>query len=442
MWKYKERNYDLLSIETCNVVLDIINSLKIQYKDSEKVISFYRDNYFDDFELCTLASGLPGICILINELDELFPNENWEEVGHQYMTYLQHLINNGNIYSISLWNGLSGVGMAVLFLSKKNKRYDKVITTINKFIINHLDEFIEESRKKLFGNVEMYDYDVIEGLSGVGRYLLNFNSTETEKAVKEILRYLVDLTKEFEYENYSIPGWYISKDNQFLENEKEEFPLGNFNLGLSHGIAGPLALLSQAYNNNVHVEEHITAIEKIVSFYLKWASKDGTGVVWPNRVKLEELIEVDLREDSFNNESWCYGIPGIINSLYLSSLATKNLELEEYSLKVAKQMTTRSDKIWSIHSPSFCHGYTGLLNTYLNFYKQTGDREFKDGIEIVVAKIIKEYNSELAYGFLDKDHRGTKEHPGLLLGTVGILLVLISLLKEDIPDWNQVFLLS
>ncbi|WP_226701764.1 lanthionine synthetase C family protein [Priestia aryabhattai] len=442
MWKYKERNYDLLSIETSNVVLDIINSLKIQYKDSEKVISFYRDNDYDDFELCTLASGVPGICILINELEELFPNENWEQVGHQYMTYLQFLINNGNIYSISLWNGLSGVGMAVLFLSKKNQRYDKVIATINKFIINHLEEFIEDSRKKLSGNVEMYDYDVIEGLSGIGRYLLNFNSTETEKAVREILRYLVDLTKEFEYENYNIPGWYISKDNQFLENEKEEFPLGNFNLGLSHGIAGPLALLSQAYNMGIHVEEHMISIQKIVLFYKKWAEEDRAGVVWPNRLKLEELIEVNLESIALNNESWCYGIPGIINSLYLSSLATKDLELEEYSLEIVKQMMTRSDKMWSIHSPSFCHGYTGLLNTYLNFYKHTGNQEFKEGIEIVLDKIIKEYQPELTYGFLDKDHRGTREHPGLLLGTAGVLLVLISLLKEEIPDWNQVFLLS
>ncbi|AQT84482.1 hypothetical protein B1222_08910 [Paenibacillus larvae subsp. pulvifaciens] len=113
------------------------------------------------------------------ELDSLFPEESWQKVGHEYVHRLQTLVNNGNVYSLSLWSGLSGIAVSTSILARKNKNYAKMTDVLHSFILSNLQQDIEHATDNLYGHVDMFNYDCMEVLSGVGRYLLQYDDKES-----------------------------------------------------------------------------------------------------------------------------------------------------------------------------------------------------------------------------------------------------------------------
>ena len=98
------------------------------------------------------------------------------------------------------------------------------------------------------------EYDVISGLSGVGRYLLCISDNpEALKRLKVILKYCISLIQPICINGEHVPGWYIAPENLFTNADREKYPQGSFNCGLAHGIAGPLALLSLASQQGIYI---------------------------------------------------------------------------------------------------------------------------------------------------------------------------------------------
>ena len=69
-------------------------------------------------------------------------------------------------------------------------------------------------------------------------------------------------------------------------------PIGYFNCGLSHGIPGPLALLSVAYKEGVIVEGQKEAIEKIGSWLMSKVVISSQGKYFPTAISWDEQIKI------------------------------------------------------------------------------------------------------------------------------------------------------
>ncbi|MCY9510034.1 lanthionine synthetase C family protein [Paenibacillus larvae] len=440
MWKFKNA-YSEIDAYRIEKILMIINHLKQTYRNVSEVVTFYEEQGFNETNLCSLAAGIPGLIILTVELDSLFPEESWQKVGHEYVHRLQTLINNGNVYSLSLWSGLSGIAVSTSMLARKNKNYAKMTDALHSFILSNLQQDIEHAIDNLYGHVDMFDYDCMEGLSGVGRYLLQYDDKESVSFTKAILNYLVTLCNKFNKKGDLVPGWYIPGSNQFLEEERIKYRQGNFNLSISHGIVGPLSLLSSAYMKGIEVKGQLQAIEAICTFLERWKQHDHYGIVWPDRVSLEEYIADSRIGDTINNESWCYGIPGICHALLLAANALNDSNYESLAIRAYKEMMNRPIETWSLKSPTFCHGFAGFLYLLYKIHLKNGRKWNRNYIDKALEAIFVEYNPKLAFGFQDYDH-GPMQNPGLLVGTAGILLVLMSILKQEDYEWDYIFLIS
>ncbi|GLZ16441.1 hypothetical protein Acsp04_66760 [Actinomadura sp. NBRC 104425] len=96
------------------------------------------------------------------------------------------------------------------------------------------------------------EYDLISGLTGLGCYLLHrFGHS---RALRDVLDYLVRLTKPLrarQLDGALVPGWWSSHDH--TDRPSPALPGGHANLGMAHGIAGPLALLATAQRRGVTV---------------------------------------------------------------------------------------------------------------------------------------------------------------------------------------------
>ncbi|TQR34836.1 lanthionine synthetase C family protein [Brevibacillus brevis] len=391
----------------------------------------------------SLASGAMGIVLFYAELDRLYPDEQWDVVAHNYLVHVQTVINADMFNSFSLWTGLTAAPVVASILARDRGRYQNFIEKLHILIQPAIDGFIDQARGRIGNNLFMPDYDVIEGLAGSGRYLLFFKEHPACKEnLNKALSYIIQLTKNIHFNNKSVPGWHIRSENQFLESEKKRYPNGNFNLGISHGIAGPFALLSLALLEGVEVEGQRDAIRKLCSYYEKCKSEDEHGPIWPERISFEEEICGQMQNHFAYNASWCYGEPSIARVLWLAGKALGDTEIQSLAQRAYHSLIQRSVESLGFESPTFCHGYAGTLWMLQRMMMDTGPDAFEAYREKLVNQILSTFNDNHAYGFPDIEHGQFRELPGLLVGAAGVALVLLSCLSLNEPEWDCIFLLK
>ncbi|WP_144510539.1 lanthionine synthetase C family protein [Bacillus sp. FJAT-22090] len=421
-----------------------------QYSNAEENIIEIEGRKLLPWNDTCLSHGLPGLCILFGELDNMFPNDEWDVVGHSLMVEIQKRIEEQPIISSSTFSGWAGIGFAARALSRNGTRYQKFIKEVNQIIVEQvkmkLDYITQQNELSSTGAV-MNDYDAIEGLSGIGRYLLFYSDEPNIRdIVHEIQKYLIGLTKEIFIDGHQVPGWFISNSNQFLDADKEENPIGNFNCGLSHGIPGPMAFLSLSMIAGLEIDGQKEAINKIGDWLIEKVIDDNSIIYFPTHVSWEAEITGE-KIKSPNRDAWCYGTPGVARALYLAGKALNNKAYINISQQGISSIFKRSESERDLTSQTFCHGLSGLLHITEIMNNEFQDKDLFLECEKLKETIINGYNESSPFGFQDIEYIGSKakymNKAGMLDGTTGILLSLLFYKnKKSYTDWDSLFLLN
>ncbi|MDF2886243.1 MAG: hypothetical protein K0R23_628 [Lacrimispora sp.] len=420
--------------ETISIIKNIALNLSDLHEDSSVPLP--------DWDTLTLHSGLPGLALLYGELQRIFPDEGWDEIGNKYLTRIVKGIEQQGGVPLSMFSGAAGIGLAAVCLSEDFKYYRNFIGGINQIIANQLHIYTDQD---ISNGVRMQEYDVIEGLSGILNYLLLFQSDQSLRPVLESgLCFLVNLAvSDISVRGVCVPGWYVPSEYQFSELESQYYKNGNFNTSMSHGISGPLALLSQAYMQGVIVPNHKKAICRIMEFLKGCQISDEKRVFWKGQISFEEYKMRCLNEDNIvRRDAWCYGSPGIC---YAMALGAKVLEDNEMLHTIQGVFTDTMHDMKGIFSPTFCHGYAGLYALVQAMQELTG-QEYQEEKIILKKIILSYYNKNKRYGFDNIEVEGTQlkeiQSTGLLTGAAGTCLALLS--GEGGLDgmlWRKAFLL-
>lgn len=397
-------------------------------------------------KLYTLSQGLPGICLLYGRLMELYPKEEkWCALAHDYLGRTVAGLNEQGVPGLSMFSGLAGIGLCAASVSGGFQRYGKLIHTVNTGITGQFDAYLAHVVTPQ--GTHSLLYDVIEGVSGVLSYLSLFlQEDRCYAALKSGLQTLVRLTGDIQIAGCAVPGWYIPSVNQFSEQEQRLYPQGNFNTSLSHGIAGPLVILSKMFAAGVIVEGQREAIEKIVDFYFRFRCNDGKRDFWKGQLAFSEVTEGEVsQENIIRRDAWCYGSPGICYALMTAGEALGRPEWVQYAITNVRQ--TMQD-IRGIFSPTFCHGYAGLYQI-LNSAESLLKRElFVQEKAYLRGKILGFYDPCHVFGFPDMEFDHAKgalcarDAAGLLDGAAGVCLVLLEGEHPGGNLWKKAFLLD
>ncbi|MDU5441079.1 MAG: lanthionine synthetase C family protein [Ruminococcus sp.] len=388
-----------------------------------------------------LSHGYLGLCLLFNELDLNFPEEGWSVYCNNYLKIVFNEIQNEVISTASLFSGYAGICLVLDLCSNGGKYLGKARQNIFYYLKMVFNKELEAILKK--EEVDIFDYDAIEGVAGIVNLLLMLNQNEYNSK-EEIIRgiqYLVSLAGHKKSSCGNVPKWHISKEHLFTEGEKKVFPNGILNLGVSHGIAGPLIALSKAYNKGIQVPGQMDAIQLISNDLIKMKLPGKYG--WNGEVGIEEYVN-GCNNTKFIRDAWCYGTPGIAYALLLSSFTLESEVIREQSYNA---MMNRIGKNQEIFSPTFCHGYSGLAYIYYKFYLLLKEEKFLHESERLLENIISFYDEGLPFGFpnVERD-RGKKKlfnTVGLLDGVTGTLLTILELsLKTKKTAWDTAFLLN
>ncbi|WP_167670377.1 lanthionine synthetase C family protein, partial [Paenibacillus tianmuensis] len=233
----------------------------------------------------------------------------------------------------------------------------------------------------------------------------------------------------------------------YIEAERKKYPEGNFNLGLSHGITGPLAFLSLSCLHGMTNETMVGDIMRLSAWIYRWQVNNSFGIYWPGRVSYEEFIQNEMKRDSIENirDSWCYGTLGIARSLWLAGHAVNNKEWKETGLQAYVDIEKRIKTFGGITSSTICHGVGGLLHLIQRMYSDTGHETLGALRDKLVVTVLERYAPHSMFGYYDEQTINgasiTKDNAGFLTGTSGVALVLASLLSKESPDWDLILLI-
>lgn len=167
------------------------------------------------------------------------------------------------------------------------------------------------------------EFDLINGLTGLGVYLLRAVHADPHHPgcapLRDVLAYLVRLTGQITVDGATLPGWWTVNGPSGRPDSR--WPGGHANLGMAHGIAGPLALLSTAMIGGISVPGQADAIERTDGVLRAWRCGPETRPWWPGMISAREWASATVDTPGPQRPSWCYGTPGLARALHLAAHA-------------------------------------------------------------------------------------------------------------------------
>ncbi|GHG83399.1 lanthionine synthetase LanC family protein [Streptomyces griseocarneus] len=277
------------------------------------------------------------------------------------------------------------------------------------------------------------DYDAITGLAAQGRALLTaagHGDDAAARALSRVLEALVAWTRTVRADGRDVPGWWCSPERYQVPRDRREFPRGDFNVGLAHGICGPLALLSLARLSGRRVAGSADAVRRAADWVLDVRGADEWGPLWPGRVAFDEEARRSYGDGAARSRpGWCYGGAGVARTLQLAGWALGDRALADAGV-AAMAAALRRPLPGPVHAdPGFCHGRAGLLHVAVRMASSSGRPELWEGADRLARGLVADFDEGAAFGFRQvlPDGPGPGiDNPGLLDGAAGVALALAS----------------
>jgi lantibiotic modifying enzyme len=285
-------------------------------------------------------------------------------------------------------------------------------------------------------------HDVVIGLLGTGTYALERFPAGKSTAILELLVQRLAATAE------SSPGGkvrWLSTAEQSPGGDAENFPSGQYYLGLSHGAAGVIAMLASIQALGIEAKTASSLIRGAVTWLLSERFPE----------KMEGVFPMALGKEVTPTRAplgWCHGELGISLALLLAG----RLGGEEDWVKEARRLAFAGSQRRRTEphgwDPCLCHGHTSRAHLFNRWYQQDGDERFRQEalywIERAMALArpgegLGGYSTEnLPNVMFQEGIYAHKPLAGFLMGAVGVALALLAAATDCEPGWDRVLLIS
>ncbi|MFW5417292.1 lanthionine synthetase C family protein [Nocardiopsis sp. CNT-189] len=414
------------------------------------------------WEPTTLSHGHPGIALLHAELSAV--DGGWAEVAHRHVRAAAERLSSSP--SVGLFGGPAAVLAATQACAHRVPgSYVKLRRRLADWLArDQTERLAAASARREAGEVGVgwHDYDVINGLSGTGRLLLEAaddpveRGPDTEAALEGTLRHLVRITEPIRHGGRELPGWWVPNGRQPVEQDRRDYPDGDFNLGLAHGIPGPLALFAAALDRGREVPGQREAMRRIAEWLLSWRLEDGAGAYWPCRVSLEEQCSPERPGTAFTRTAWCYGAPGVASALYRAGLAAGVPGWCTAATDALRSALERDERLWRLEGTTVCHGLAGFLHVLWRVGSRSGDPVLLEGAARLARDVLGRQDGAAAFLFphlVPDSPEGWRDESasvrpldiaGVLEGAAGTACALLSFARqgEADPVWDRCLALS
>ncbi|MBT2412075.1 lanthionine synthetase C family protein [Streptomyces sp. ISL-12] len=334
--------------------------------------------------------------------------------------------------STGLWCGAPALAFSLgCATSYDSARYWQALTAIDEHVTALAHRRVSAATRRVeAGHRPAFDeYDVFRGLTGIGVYLLRHQPGSS--ALERILTHLVTLTRPARDDRLGlVPGWWVGHDPH--RTHTPDFPGGHANLGVAHGITGPLLLMARTLRRGITVDGQADAVHSVLAWLDQWRQDGPSGPWWPEYLTLGDLRSSRTAQTGPSRPSWCYGTPGIARAGQTASIALRDIARQHTYEDALACCLADPRQLARLTDTSLCHGWAG---TY-----QTAWRAAQDAINPALHTVLPPVADALVRHVSTAQGHG----PGLLLGDAGTALALTTAACDAAPasGWDACLLID
>ncbi|MFJ5922287.1 lanthionine synthetase C family protein [Kitasatospora sp. NPDC092948] len=388
----------------------------------------------------TLGSGSPGLSLAFS--GGARPRADRVERAHGWLAVGTRAAADGDTAPSGIFKGPGALAFAVLVANRATGGYTTALHRLDAYqrqLVQTALPAVPDGPLPTIGH-----YELVRGMTGVGRYLLARADTCGEE-LERVLGYLIELARgETEHRGVRIPRWW-ALDAPRIGSE-HLLPDGHLNLGLSHGVAGPLMLLSLAWRDGIRLPGHQEAVESAAALLTHWAVRDEHGAYWPNHLDLTEyLAGPDTWRKPAGWPSWCYGAPGVSRALQMAGAALDRPDWTAVARDSVERLLAVPADDWGVIDHALCHGWAGALHQLGRLNEHFTDPRIDRRRDEIAARLLDAFDPEAPFGlrFSMTPKPFASDVSGYLDGAAGVALALDSYATGGTPhDWDMPLLLS
>ena len=298
------------------------------------------------------------------------------------------------------WSGLGALLFARDAVAHATGGYDRLGRQGLDRIGQYAQDLITQ-RSRQPEPISRRDIDVISGLAGVGRLLLAAGS-DADGPLREILSFLVRAA-------YRV----------------------RLDLGMAHGVTGPLTLLALAHADGVRVDGQIDSVSDLARWLLRHRRTDG---LWP-----ASLPERPGPSQPAAVPGWCYGNAGVARALTLAGAVLADRQMTDDAVAALTILAAPGTRVRPFACSTLCHGRAGLLIVTCRAAVETPHPALDTLANQIAAEIIADFDPAAIFGYRHTHADGrTEDSSTLLTGAAGVALALLQYAYPDQPlSWDR-----
>ncbi|MFN8346640.1 MAG: lanthionine synthetase C family protein [Spirosomataceae bacterium] len=368
----------------------------------------------------SLFGGQMGYALFEAYCHRHFGIEDDSRVWERISASLNEIQEGKLIHSFA--GGIIGIAWGFLHLFNQGLLQDDQLDPQS--IVEDLDEGLFESTMLL---LEDGNYDYLHG--GLGACLYFLERTPSP----QITGYLARIADRLGETAVRFPNGDITwKFDNFGSRSPQEPNL--YNLGLSHGTASIVVILSLMYEKNYARER----CRELIYGNLQWMwdvrNKAGNSI-FPNTVG-------DTLMDQESRLAWCYGDLGIAHAFRLAGEKLQNEGWIKKAEQVMLHAAARRGPDTLMKDAPLCHGTMGASYLFRQFAKHSPEPELLEAADFWFGQTTVLARPETAEDVFLSYYRDKYESSlSLLDGEISIGMALLAQLGAD-TAWDRALLLS
>ena len=302
------------------------------------------------------AGGTAGLALFYAYLGAETGSEEWTGLAHRLMEHSIDALSDRPLLP-DFHDGFTGIGWALgqlqgMLFEEPDDDEDRDADPIG-------ESLVEVLRGRTFARG---DFDLIDGLAGYGIYAFH---ALPRPAARRSLELLVQRLVEIGEPVDGGFSWFTPPE-VLPDWLREKEPDGRYNLGVSHGVAAVISVLSMCAAAGVMSGEQRATLDRAVDWLLA-QKQNGKKWCFANAV-------VKGRPAGRDRLAWCYGDPGIAAALFTAARHCGHAEWEAVALEVARTAARRPlDDSSEIVDAALCHGSVGLAHLFNRMHQASGD---------------------------------------------------------------------